>query len=222
MRLILIGPPGSGKGTQAKLLAERLALAHISTGDILREAIDTGTPAGKKAAPFMTQGRLVPDEVVNEIISDRFKRPDRPERFVMDGYPRTSAQAAAFDGILKQNHLPLDAVLILLVNIDELVRRITGRWNCPKCKASFHVPDRPPRLAGICDDCGTKLVQRNDDQESTFRERERIYEANLKELESFYDRQGLARRVAGTGQITTIFQTIIQALPRANQPVAHS
>src|SRR5437667_10202793 len=131
MRLILIGPPGSGKGTQAKLLGDCLGLVHIATGDILREAIRLGTAAGRKAEPFVNNGKLVPDDLVNEMVADRFRRDDRPERFVLDGYPRTLAQAASFDQVLRQQFLALDAVVELQVDDDEIVRRLSGRGSCP-------------------------------------------------------------------------------------------
>src|SRR6516165_7346923 len=139
MRLILIGPPGSGKGTQAKLLGDRLHLSHIATGDILREAIRLGTSAGRKAEPFVNNGKLVPDDLVNELVADRFRRDDRPEQFVMDGYPRTLAQAASFDQVLRQQFLDLNAVILLQVDDEEIVRRISGRWSCPNpsCLATY-------------------------------------------------------------------------------------
>src|SRR5437773_4470335 len=139
MRLILIGPPGSGKGTQAKLLGDRLGLVHIATGDILREAIRLGTAAGRKAEPFVNNGKLVPDDLVNELVADRFRRDDRPERFVMDGYPRTLAQAASFDQVLRQQFLNLTAVILLVVDDDEIVRRMTGRRTCSQCSRPYHI-----------------------------------------------------------------------------------
>src|SRR6266481_5670627 len=153
MRLILLGPPGSGKGTQAKLLSERVGLEHIGTGDILREAIRRETPAGRRAKPFVDTGRLVPDDLVNELVADRFQRPDRPDRFVMDGYPRTVMQARAFDKVLERQHLPLTAAVSLLVDDEEIIRRVTGRWSCPKpnCKRTYHVISNPPKLDSVCD-----------------------------------------------------------------------
>src|SRR5256885_14686926 len=154
MRLILIGPPGSGKGTQAKLLSDRLHLAHIATGDILREAIRLRTSAGRKAKPFVRNGKLVPDDLVNQLVANRFRREDRPERFVMDGYPRTLAQAAAFDQLLRQQFLDIGAVPYLVVDDEEIVRRLSGRRICPKppgCGANYHLVMNPPRKPGVCD-----------------------------------------------------------------------
>src|SRR5216684_8508887 len=146
MRLILVGPPGSGKGTQANLLSNRLKLVHIGTGDILREAIRQKTPLGRLAEPYLVQGKLVPDELVNEVISDLFRREDRPEHFVIDGYPRTVAQAVSFDQTLRQQSLDLTAVLFLQVDDEEIVRRMSGRWSCPKCKSTYHLVSNPPRV----------------------------------------------------------------------------
>lgn len=214
MRLILFGPPGSGKGTQAKLLGERLSLAHIGTGDILREAIRLGTPTGRRAEPFVESGQLVPDDLVNEVVADRFRRDDRPERFVLDGYPRTLAQAASFDQILRQQFLNLCAVIFLSVDDDELVRRLSGRWSCPNhaCQTTYHVVKKPPRMAGICDKCGTALVQRVDDREETIRRRLKEYRQNTLELIPHYRAQGLLREVPGVGAIEDIYQAVVRVL----------
>ena len=212
MRLILLGPPGSGKGTQAQLLRDRQALVHISTGDILREAIRLGTLAGKKAEGFMTQGQLVPDDLVNEIIADRFRRDDRPTRFLMDGYPRTLPQAAAFDAMLRQQFLDLTGVIVLRVNDQDIVDRLSGRWICPKCQRPYHVKGNPPKQPGVCDDDGAKLVQRTDDNEGTVRKRLEVYHRQTAELIPHYARQGLLREIVGTGDIEAIYQKIAAAL----------
>jgi adenylate kinase len=214
LRLILVGPPGSGKGTQAELLSERLGLAPIGTGDILREAIARATPAGRQAAPFVTSGRLVPDDLVNELVADRFRREDRPECFLLDGYPRTLAQAHSFDQVLRQQFLDLTDVVVLRVADDEIVRRLSGRWTCPNpaCKATYHVTNKPPRVAGVCDLCGTRLVPRADDREETIRERLRIYHHNTEELIPHYRTQGLVREVPGEGPIEQIYSQILQVL----------
>ena len=149
MRLILIGPPGSGKGTQAKLLNQRLGLEHFSTGDILREAIVRQTPEGQLAGPFVSSGRLVPDDIVNEIINSRFRAKDHPTRFVMDGYPRTVAQADSFDQALRAHGEAVNGVIFLKVADDEIVRRLGARWNCPNptCGATYHLAFKPPKKA---------------------------------------------------------------------------
>jgi adenylate kinase len=216
MRLILIGPPGSGKGTQAKLLSSRLGLAHIGTGDILREAARQNTPLGQVALPYMRSGQLVPDDLVNEMVAEHFRRDDRPERFVMDGYPRTLAQAASFDQVLRQQFLDLTAVLLVLVDDQEIIARMTDRWSCPQCKATYHLTFHPPRMAGICDVCGTKLIQRVDDQEQTVRERLRVYHLNEANLVPYYRAQGLLHELAGVGDIEQIYSNVLRILQQAH------
>jgi adenylate kinase len=218
MRLILIGPPGSGKGTQAKLLNERLGLAHIGTGDILREAVRLRTPRGLLAEPYVTTGKLVPDDLVNEVVADRFRRDDRPEHFVLDGYPRTLAQAASFDQVLRQQFLNLDAVVLLVVDDDEIVRRLGGRWVCPKCGATYHAINKPPRQPGICDICQTALIQREDDQEKTIRRRLDLYHQNTTPLIDYYRAQGLVHEVPGTGNMEAIYKEIAFKIKQAGSP----
>jgi adenylate kinase len=215
MRLILLGPPGSGKGTQAKLLCERLRLEHIGTGDILRDAIRRQIPLGQKAKPFVESGRLVPDDLVNELVAEHFGGEHCPERFILDGYPRTLAQAAAFDQVLRQQFLNLTAVLFLCVPDEEIVRRLAGRWSCPfpGCKRTYHTTYNPPRRAGTCDDDNTSLVQRDDDREETIRRRLQVYHANIQQLVPHYRAQGLLREVHGQGTIEEVYANIVQALP---------
>ena len=214
MRLILLGPPGSGKGTQAKLLSERRGLVHISTGDILREAVHLNKPAGRAAADYMAQGLLVPDDVVNEIINDLFSGAGRPEQFVMDGYPRTVAQAAAFDLVLRRQFLDINAVVWLVVPDDEIVVRISGRRTCPNpaCNATYHTRYRPPKVAGVCDLCGTALVQRADDREEAVRNRLKVYHEATAPLLAYYRDQGLLREVPGTGEVETVYNGIVRGL----------
>jgi adenylate kinase len=214
MRLIFLGPPGSGKGTQAKLLCERLHLEHIGTGDILRDAIRRLTPLGKRAKPFVDDGLLVPDELVNDLVAERFRGEARPERFVMDGYPRTLAQAASFDQVLRQQFLSLTAVVLLRVDDEEIVHRLAGRWSCPYpgCKRTYHTTHNPPKRAGYCDADNTPLVQRADDREETIRRRLRVYHANMAQLIPHYRAQGLIREVNGQGAIEEVYATIMRAL----------
>ena len=214
MRLILVGPPGSGKGTQAKLLSERLGLVHIGTGDILREAVRLGTPAGRLAEPYVKSGKLVPDDLVNELVADRFRREDRPENFVMDGYPRTLAQAASFDQVLRQQFLDLNGVILLQVDDDEIVRRLSGRWSCPNpsCLATYHATKKAPRVPGVCDLCGTPLRQREDDREDTIRRRLEVYKRNTMELIPHYRAQNLLHEVPGEGDIEDIYKRIVGVL----------
>jgi adenylate kinase len=210
MRLILIGPPGSGKGTQANLLSQKYELAHIGTGDILREAVRLNTPTGKQAQPYVNSGQLVPDDLVNEMVADRFRRDDRPENFVMDGYPRTLAQAASFDQVLRQQFLDLDCVIVLLVSDEEIVRRLSGRRFCPNCQATFHAHFKPPKVPWTCDVCGSTLIQREDDKEATIRKRLQVYHQNNVDLLDHYQKQNLVREVDGAGPIDVVFAKIVE------------
>lgn len=217
MRLVLVGPPGSGKGTQAKRLVERLGLTYVGTGDILREAIRLQTPTGTLAGPLIKQGLLVPDVVVNEVVAELFRGAHRPDRFVLDGYPRTLAQAVAFDALMRQQYLRLDAVVNLDIGDDEVVRRISGRRTCPNplCAASWHVVANPPKRDGWCDKCGTALVLRDDDREETVRRRLNEFHKNTDALLDHYRRQGLVRDVSALDPVETIYANVVRALPAA-------
>jgi adenylate kinase len=216
MRLILIGPPGSGKGTQAKLLKERQGLVHFSTGDILRDAIEHDTPQGRKAKPFMAAGQLVPDEVVNDIVRARFGAADKPRDFVLDGYPRTLAQAQLLDVVLKDHALDLNAVVFLNVADDEIVHRLGQRWTCPNptCNAVYHAVFKPPRVAGRCDLCQTPLHQRDDDKPETIRKRLQFFHQWSDDLLRHYREQGLLIEVPGCGDIESIHACIVKSLGR--------
>lgn len=217
MRLILVGPPGSGKGTQAKLLGQRLQLCHIGTGDLLRQAVALNTGPGRRAKPYIDAGQLVPDDLVNDMVHDRFNGEPRPERFVMDGYPRTVPQAHAFDQVLLQQYLSLNVVIQMIVPDEEIVRRISGRWTCPKanCQTSFHTYLRPPRVAEVCDVCGTALIQREDDREETVRERLRVFHKSNVDLLGYYQGQGLLRTMLAEGEIETIYANLVKVLNEA-------
>jgi len=214
MRVILIGPPGSGKGTQAQLLSSRLGMAHISTGDLLRAAKKAGTPLGLQAKAFMDQGKLVPDELVNQLIRETFLGEGRPTSFLMDGYPRTVAQAETFESLLAEAGLPLDAVVLIDLDDAEIIQRITGRLTCPNphCGASYHVTNKPPKVAGVCDVCGSKLEQREDDKLEKIQTRLEAYRRQTAELLPHYRKLGLLRQVPGAGDIETIYQNIVKAL----------
>jgi adenylate kinase len=214
MRLILLGPPGSGKGTQSKLLCKREGLEHIGTGDLIRAAIRERTPVGLRFQPFVETGGLVPDDLVNDLVAERFRRSDRPDCFVMDGYPRTLGQAKAFDRLLAEQGLPLTAVLLLAVDDNEIIQRVGDRWSCPKsgCKATYHLQSNPARVRGICDDCGTALVQRNDDKPETVRARLVVYHRDTAELIPYYRGQGLLREVPGHGEIEQVYNDLMKVL----------
>lgn len=214
MRLILLGPPGSGKGTQAALLCRRMNLEHIGTGDLFRAAMRARTPLGIRAEEFVQSGQLVPDSFVNDLVKDYFNSGGPHGRFVMDGYPRTVAQAEAFDGILAAHGLDLTRVLFLVVGDDEIINRLSGRWSCPKtgCKATYHTVSNPPRVPGVCDQCGTPLVQRDDDKEETVKARLVVYHRNTAELIPFYRKRGLLREVPGQGEIEQIYASLARAL----------
>src|SRR5262249_41522321 len=212
MRLILIGPPGGGKGTQAQRLSQDYGLTHISTGDIFREAVRANTPAGQRAQPFVSSGQLVPDDVVNDMMRERFERPDRPDRFVLDGYPRTLVQAQVFEPILDKLNLPIEAAILIDVPDEDIVKRLSGRWSCPKCKATYHVQFKPPRVPGKCDVCGTTLIQRDDDKEATVRQRLQVYHQNNAGLLAHYRAKGLLREVSGLGDIETVYANLVRIL----------
>jgi adenylate kinase len=217
MRLILLGPPGSGKGTQAQRLSRNLQLEHIATGDLLRAAIREMSELGRRAKSYVESGQLVPDELVNDLIAERFRRPDRPSRFVMDGYPRTVAQAQAFDEMLRETGLDLSAVILLKVDDEEIVRRLGQRWSCPKegCKANYHTENKPPKVAGKCDDCGSALIQRADDKPDTVRARLKVYHRDTVELIPYYRSRGLLHEVPGQGSIEQIYDRIAKELKPA-------
>jgi adenylate kinase len=215
MRLILFGAPGSGKGTQALLLSQRCGMTHLSTGDILRDAIRRQTRAGKRAKSFVSQGKLVPDDLVNEMVANCF-RTEPPGRFVLDGYPRTDPQARFLDGVLQASGLDIQAVVLLEVPDEIIIRRLSGRWVCPnrECGAVYHVETRPPKRPGICDLCGSTLIQREDDKEETVRQRLRLYHAYNKEMVQYYRGRGLLHTVVGTDEVETVHRHIVQVLSK--------
>ncbi len=214
MRLIFIGPPGSGKGTQAKLLGKRQGLLHFATGDVLRQAIEQDTSEGRLAKPYITAGRLVPDDVVNQIVSARFRGPNKPENFVLDGYPRTLAQAKAFDALLKDVGLDLTSVVFLQVHDDEIVRRLSDRWTCPNpsCQATFQTNSKPPKVQGVCDACHSPLYQREDDKPETIRARLRVFHDLHDDILTHYAAQNRLVEIPGQGDIEEIYQNILRGL----------
>jgi len=212
MRLILLGPPGSGKGTQAKILLEDLGIPQISTGDMLREAVKNGTPLGQEAKGFMDRGGLVPDAVIIGLVRERLRMPDCAKGYILDGFPRTLAQAEALQVTLEGLGQGLDRVLSLEVPDEELIGRIAGRRTCRKCGAMYHVRFSPSRSEGICDACGGETYQRGDDLEETVRRRLEVYAEQTAPLIRYYDAQGLLRRISGIGKIGEITARMRQGL----------
>ena len=212
MRIVLLGPPGSGKGTQAKVLTDKLGVPQISTGDMLRAAVAAGTPLGREAKAIMDRGSLVPDSVIIGLVRERIARADCRRGYILDGFPRTVAQAEALDGMLGELKTPLACVLSLTVPPEDVVERIAGRRTCRGCGKMYHIRYSPTREAGRCDACGGETYQRDDDREETVRNRLRVYTEQTAPLESFYERQGLLKRVPGTGQIAEITDRMVRAL----------
>ena len=210
--LILIGPPGAGKGTQAVRLAEALGIPHISTGDMLRQAVAEGTPLGRQAKAFMEGGKLVPDEVVIGVTLDRVAKPDCGPGFILDGFPRTIPQAEALGAALAGRGKRIDRVLLIDVPEEEVVRRISGRRSCKKCGAPYHVTYQPPRREGVCDACGGELYGRADDQPSSVKVRLAAYRAQTEPLVGFYEQAGALRRVNGIGAPPEIFRLLRAAV----------
>lgn len=208
MNLIFLGPPGAGKGTQAKRVAEKYGIPQISTGDMLREAVAKGTELGKKAKEYMDKGELVPDEVVIGIVKERLQQPDCEKGFILDGFPRTLAQAEALDEMLKELDKKIDAVINVAVPEEEVVKRITYRRTCKNCGAVYHLIYAPPKEDNKCDKCGGELYQRDDDKEETVRERYRVYRENTEPLIDYYRKKGILYDVDGTKDIEGVWKEI--------------
>lgn len=208
VRLVFVGPPGVGKGTQADIMAERFGIPHISTGDMFRRAIREGTPMGQKAKPYVDAGSYVPDEVVNGIVAERLAMPDCNNGFILDGYPRTPAQAGELDAILRQRQSELTAVVSVQAPAEVVIRRLTGRRVCPQCGATYHVEFDPPQRAGVCDQCGAELSQRSDDREATVRERLEVYDRQTAPLIEHYRQRGLLLEVDGDAPVEEVAERI--------------
>lgn len=209
MKLIIFGPPGSGKGTQAERLRDRLGILHLSTGDMLRAAVAAGTDVGKKVKAIMEAGDLVPDEIVIGIIADRLGEPDAGKGFILDGFPRTLGQAEALDRVLADKGITLDRVVELAVDDEALVERITGRFSCANCGAGYHDTFKPTAKPGVCDSCGgTEFKRRKDDNAETVRERLGNYHAQTAPLLPFYREEGLLSTVNGMAEMDAVTQEI--------------
>jgi adenylate kinase len=213
MILVLLGPPGAGKGTQAALLEKERSLDKLSTGDILRAAVAAGTELGRKAGDIMERGQLVPDELVIGLIAERLDAGSNGDGFILDGFPRTIAQAEALDRLLQERGQDLDAVVEMRVDDDALVRRITGRFSCGSCGEGYHEDFKMPKVPGVCDRCGaTEFVRRRDDNEEVVRQRLKAYHAQTEPLIADYERKGKLKTVDGMADIEEVHRAIAEAL----------
>ena len=214
MRLVLVGPPGAGKGTQAQFIASHFAVPKISTGDIFRTNVSDGTDLGLEARKYMDAGDLVPDEVTIGMVKERLSHDDTSEGFLLDGFPRTVQQAVVLDDMLAAHHVGLDVVLELVVDDEEVVRRLSGRRTCRRCGHVWHLDFDPPATEGICDRCGGELFQRDDDSELTIRHRLEVYADQTSPLIGYYGDRGLLSGVDATGPVEDVTERAINALRR--------
>jgi adenylate kinase len=214
MRLILVGPPGAGKGTQAVHLAAHYSIPHISTGNIFRENIKNSTQLGQLAQSFLDKGELVPDSVTNEMVRDRLGQADAANGFLLDGFPRNTAQADELNNILIEKSMPLDAVLELKIENLEIIRRLSGRRTCRNCSASFHIDFEKPKVAGVCDACQGELYQREDDKEEVIARRLEVYTEQTAPIINYYSKAGLLISISALGDVSEITQLAIKSLTK--------
>ena len=217
MYILLMGPPGAGKGTQAEKLIREYGIPQISTGDMFRAAVKSGTALGKEAKSYMDKGALVPDSVTVGIVKERLAQDDCKKGWILDGFPRTTAQASALDAILHDLGIQLTAVLDFNVNRDDLVKRVSGRLVCRQCGASFHKEFPPPKQEGVCDNCGGELYQRADDNEVTVRERLAVYDTSTKPLIDYYKVSGRYYEINGDQSMDKVFADVQAALKKASE-----
>lgn len=208
MKIILLGPPGAGKGTQAKLISEKYSIEHISTGDIFRKNISEKTPLGVKAKEYMDKGLLVPDELTIDLVKDRLSQSDCQTGFLLDGFPRTVKQAEALENFLKENNQKINTALLIDVPGEAIFERMTGRRVCPSCGASYHIKFNPPKIEGKCDVCGNDIVQRKDDAEETVKDRITVYQKQTQPLVEYYKSKDQLFVLDGTQPIEDVFKII--------------
>lgn len=212
MKIILLGPPGAGKGTQAKDLSKQLNLPHISTGDILRQNVSLSTELGKKAKDFMDKGLLVPDELITEMLKERLEQPDVQEGFILDGYPRNLNQAETLDSILKNKNTEIDIVFYLDTTESVIIQRLSGRLVCSKCGANFHIKNMPPKVDMTCDYCQDRLYQRVDDKEETIKKRLEVYYKEVSSLIKYYEKKNKLQRICADDEREIVLNRIIQSI----------
>ncbi len=212
IRVVLLGAPGAGKGTQAKMLIDKFKIPQISTGDILRKAVADGTPLGKEAKAIMESGGLVSDKIVLGLVEDRLKQPDCKNGFILDGFPRNTAQAEALDKLLASLNMPITIALTVDVEKGELMKRLTGRRTCKSCQQMYNIYFTPPKKEGVCDKCGGALFQRDDDKEETIKKRLDVYDTQTAPLISYYNKKGIMKTVMGVGSIDDIFKKVVALL----------
>ncbi len=217
MYILLMGPPGAGKGTQAERLIADYGIPQISTGDMFRAAVKAGTPLGREAKSYMDKGALVPDTVTVGIVRERLNQPDCAKGWILDGFPRTTAQAAALDAILHDIGINITAVLDITAGREDLIRRTSGRLICRKCGATFHKEFKPPKKSGICDICGGELYQRDDDKEETVRNRLAVYEKQTRPLVDYYKVGGCYYEINGSQPMNKVYEDLTAALKKASK-----
>jgi adenylate kinase len=211
-RVVLLGAPGAGKGTQAKMLIEKYKIPQISTGDILRKAVADGTPLGKEAKVIMDQGGLVSDKIVLGLVEERIQQPDCKAGFILDGFPRNTAQAEALDKMLVAMGAPLNFALNIDVDMNDLLKRLTGRRTCKKCQQMYNIFFSAPKKEGVCDKCGGELFQRDDDKEETIKKRLDVYQKQTAPLIDYYSKKNIMKTVMGIGGIDDIFKKVTAIL----------
>lgn len=212
MKLILLGPPGIGKGTQAKIMEKQLNISHICCGDLLRQAAKQDFGLGKEIKQFMDKGDLVPDSIVSQLILERINQPDTKTGFILDGYPRNAHQATELDNALSNRHQRIDAVFYLDASQDVIIQRLSGRRMCPGCQANFHIKNMPPKKQGICDYCGGRLYQRPDDNAETIKNRLSVYQQATHPLIEYYSNKKILRRIAANDEADVVLKKITEDL----------